>query len=76
MKDRKMEDWHRLFLATTINDVGFVLPNWNATHYLAPPERHHFIPLLGIRRGVTYSVELASRQFGKTQSVPYLDDAL
>ncbi|GKV46253.1 hypothetical protein SLEP1_g53252 [Rubroshorea leprosula] len=76
MKDRKVEDWHRSLLAATVNDVRFVLPTWNATHYLAPPERRHYIPLLGIHGGVTYSVELASRQFGKAQSVPYFDDAL
>ncbi|GLU06511.1 hypothetical protein SLE2022_235390 [Rubroshorea leprosula] len=76
VKDRKTEDWHRSLLTTTINDVGFVLPTWNATHYLAPPERHHSIPLLGIHGGVTYSVELTSHQFGKAQSIPYLDDAL
>ncbi|GKV01714.1 hypothetical protein SLEP1_g14255 [Rubroshorea leprosula] len=48
----------------------------SATYYLAPPEGHHSIPLLGIHGGVTYSVELASRQFGKAQNAPYLDDAL
>ncbi|GKV34377.1 hypothetical protein SLEP1_g42754 [Rubroshorea leprosula] len=76
VKDRKIEDWHRSLLAATINDVKFVLPTWSATHYLAPPEGHHSIPLLGIHGGVTYSVELASRQFGKAQNAPYLDDAL
>ncbi|GLT27378.1 hypothetical protein SLA2020_023820 [Shorea laevis] len=76
VKDRKTEDWHRSLIAAIINDVRFVLPTWNATHYLAPPEGHHSIPLLGIHGGVTYSVELASRQFGKAQSIPYLDDAL
>ncbi|GLT29121.1 hypothetical protein SLA2020_040070 [Shorea laevis] len=65
IKDRKMEDWHRLFLAATINDVKFILRTWSATHYLAPPEGHHSIPLLGIRAGVTYLVELASHQFWK-----------
>ncbi|GKU89510.1 hypothetical protein SLEP1_g3639 [Rubroshorea leprosula] len=76
MKDRKTEDWHRSLLATTVNDVKFVLPTWSATHYLAPPKGHHSIPLLGIHGGVTYSVELASRQFGKAQNAPYLEDAL
>ncbi|GLT63425.1 hypothetical protein SLA2020_359910 [Shorea laevis] len=76
VKDRKVEDWHRSLLAATVNDVRFVLPNWKATHYLAPPEGRHSIPLLGIQGGVTYSVELASRQFGKAQGVPYLDEAL
>ncbi|GKV31552.1 hypothetical protein SLEP1_g40231 [Rubroshorea leprosula] len=75
VKDRKTKDWHQSLLVATINDVGFVLSTWNATHYLAPPKGHHSIPLLGIHGGVTYSVELASRQFGKAQSVPYLDDA-
>ncbi|GKV15514.1 hypothetical protein SLEP1_g26301 [Rubroshorea leprosula] len=60
----------------TINDVGFVLLTWNATHYLAPPEGHHSIPLLGIHGGVTYLVELASHQFAKAQSVPYLGETL
>ncbi|GKV46606.1 hypothetical protein SLEP1_g53580 [Rubroshorea leprosula] len=59
-----------------VNDVRFVLPTWNATHYPAPPKGRHSIPLLGIHGGVTYSVELASRQFGKAQSIPYLDEAL
>ncbi|GKV25038.1 hypothetical protein SLEP1_g34546 [Rubroshorea leprosula] len=76
VKDRKTEDWHRSLLVATINDVGFVLLTWNDTHYLAPLEGHHSIPLLGIHGGVTYSVKLASCQFGKAQSVPYLDDAL
>ncbi|GKU93222.1 hypothetical protein SLEP1_g6830 [Rubroshorea leprosula] len=67
---------HGHLRVATVNDVGFILPTWNATHYLAPPERHHSIPLLGIHGRVTYSMELASRQFGKTQSVPYLDNAL
>ncbi|GKU89651.1 hypothetical protein SLEP1_g3765 [Rubroshorea leprosula] len=61
MKDRKTEDWHRSLLAATVNDVGFVLPTWNATYYLGPPKGYHSIPLLGIQGGVTYSVELASR---------------
>ncbi|GLT52437.1 hypothetical protein SLA2020_257800 [Shorea laevis] len=76
VKDRKTEDWHRSLLATIVNDVKFVLPTWNATHYLAPPEGHHSILLLGIHGGVTYSAELASRQFGKAQGVPHLDDTL
>ncbi|GKV38838.1 hypothetical protein SLEP1_g46703 [Rubroshorea leprosula] len=76
VKDRKTEDWHRSLLATTVNDVRFVLPTWSATHYLAPFEGHHSIPLLGIHGGVLYSMELASRQFGKAQNAPYLDDAL
>ncbi|GLT59778.1 hypothetical protein SLA2020_325780 [Shorea laevis] len=64
-KDKKMENWHRLLLATTVNDVGFVLPTWNATHYLASPEGYHSIRLLSIDGGVAYLVELASCQFGK-----------
>ncbi|GKV34052.1 hypothetical protein SLEP1_g42475 [Rubroshorea leprosula] len=60
VKDKKTEDWHQSLLAATINDVGFVLPTWNVTHYLAPLEGHHSIPLLGIHGNVTYSVELAS----------------
>ncbi|GKV46600.1 hypothetical protein SLEP1_g53573 [Rubroshorea leprosula] len=44
MKDRKVEDWHQLLLAATVNDVRFVLPTWNATHYLAPPNGCHSIP--------------------------------
>ncbi|GKV38982.1 hypothetical protein SLEP1_g46828 [Rubroshorea leprosula] len=60
VKDRKTEDWHQSLLVTTVNDVGFVLPTWNVTQYLAPPKRHYSIPLLGIHGGVTYSVELAS----------------
>ncbi|GLT29792.1 hypothetical protein SLA2020_046370 [Shorea laevis] len=76
MKDRKMADWHRLILAVTVNDIRFVLLTWSATHYLAPPEEHHSIPLLGIHGGVTYLVKLPSHQFGKAQSIPYLDDAL
>ncbi|GKV34731.1 hypothetical protein SLEP1_g43077 [Rubroshorea leprosula] len=76
VKDRKTEDWHRSLLAATINDVGFILLTWNATHYLAPPEGHHSIPLLGIHGRVTYSVKLASRQFEKAQSISYLEDAL
>ncbi|GKV44623.1 hypothetical protein SLEP1_g51785 [Rubroshorea leprosula] len=60
VKDRKTEDWHRSLLATTINDVRFFLLTWDATHYLAPLEEHHSIPLLGIHGGVTYSMELAS----------------
>ncbi|GLT83160.1 hypothetical protein SLE2022_014670 [Rubroshorea leprosula] len=74
VKDRKTEDWHRSLLVATVNDVGFVLPTWNATHYLAPSKGHHSIPLLGIHGRVTYSVELAFHQFGKAQSIPYLDD--
>ncbi|GLT29314.1 hypothetical protein SLA2020_041880 [Shorea laevis] len=76
MKDRKVEDWHRSLLSTIVNDVKFVLSTWSATHYLTPLKGCHSIPLFGTHGGVTYSVELASCQFGKAQSVPYLDDAL
>ncbi|GKU94990.1 hypothetical protein SLEP1_g8408 [Rubroshorea leprosula] len=51
VKDRKTKDWHRSLVVANVNDVGFVLPTGNATHYLAPPEGYHFIPLLGIHGG-------------------------
>ncbi|GKV46139.1 hypothetical protein SLEP1_g53146 [Rubroshorea leprosula] len=51
VKDKKTEDWHRSLLAAIANDVRFVLPTWSATHYLASPEGHHSIPLLGIHGG-------------------------
>ncbi|GLT25091.1 hypothetical protein SLA2020_002430 [Shorea laevis] len=76
MKDREVEDWYRSLLATTVNDVRFVFLTWNVIHYLVPPKGGLSIPLLGIHGGITYSVGLASHQFGKARSVPYLDDAL
>ncbi|GLT80519.1 hypothetical protein SLA2020_519540 [Shorea laevis] len=76
IEKRKVEDWHQIFLSASISDVRFVLSSWSATHYLHPPERHHFIPLLGIHGGISYSVELARCQFGDAQGVPYLNDGL
>ncbi|GKU89506.1 hypothetical protein SLEP1_g3635 [Rubroshorea leprosula] len=58
VKDRKTKDWHRSLLAATVNEVGFVLLTWNATHYLAPPDGYHSIPLLGIHGEVFKAHEM------------------